>query len=120
MSLSTHTAGHVTVLSLDRVLTYSSGVELLAELDASSGRGVHWLLDMTAVTYIDSAGLGALIDTYRRIQARGGALKFLHMQPRGRHLLAITGLTDIFESFDSEAAALASFPSESSLDRIAL
>ena len=120
MSFATHTTGRVTVVSLDRVLTYASGVELLEALEATPENRVHWLLDMSAVTYIDSAGLGALIDTYRRIQARGGALKFLHMQPRGRHLLAITGLTDIFESFDSEAAALASFPSEASLERIAL
>lgn len=44
-----------------------------------------------------------------RIAARGGALKMLHLQPRGVHLLAITGLAGLIQSFDSEPEALASF-----------
>ena len=110
MSLATHDSGRVTILSLDRVLTEASGRELLALLDTTVGPQQHWIFDMASVSYIDSAGLGALIDAYRQITARGGVLKFLHVQPRGRHLLALTGLDDVFESFDSEASAIASFP----------
>ena len=120
MSFATHTTGRVTVVSLDRVLTYASGVELLEALEATPENRVHWLLDMSAVTYIDSAGLGALIDAYRQIVARGGALKFLHLQPRGLHLLTITGLTGIFESFDSETAAVASFPQDPRTEMVAV
>jgi anti-anti-sigma factor len=40
------------------------------------------LLDMAFVTYIDSAGLGALIEVYNRIQRSGGALRFANLQPR--------------------------------------
>jgi anti-anti-sigma factor len=37
---------------------------------------------MAFVTYIDSAGLGALIEVYNRIQRSGGALRFANLQPR--------------------------------------
>jgi anti-sigma B factor antagonist len=110
MPLIVHKNRGVTVFTLDATLTYLSGAELIARLDATHDAGVQWLLDMSAVSYIDSAGLGALIHMHQRLAARGGVLKFLHVQPRGRHLLAITGLSGIFESFDTEAAALASFP----------
>jgi len=109
MSLTVRTAGHVTILDLEPVLTYASGAELVAHLEAASADRVDWLLNMAGVSYIDSAGLGALLDTYRRIAARGGALKMLHVQPRGLHLLAITGLAGLIQSFDSEPEALSSF-----------
>lgn len=109
MPLTTRTIGQVTVLDLDMVLTYESGAELLAYLERTDHGRVNWILNMAAVSYIDSAGLGAVIDTFGQVARRGGAMKVLNLQPRAQHLLTLTGLAGIIESFDSEAAALASF-----------
>ena len=118
--LTTHTIGHVTVINLNRVLTGESGLALLAQFDAAGDGNANWLLDMSAVTYIDSAGLGALIQVYNRIQKRGGALRLANLQPRAAHLLTITGLRSVFATFDSDEAALASFPASQPLPEAAL
>jgi anti-sigma B factor antagonist len=109
MPLTERTIEHVTILDLDRVLTYLSGAELRAWLEATGHRPVNLLLNMTAVSYIDSAGLGAMIDAYTEVARRGGTMKLLHLNPRARHLLDITGLAGIIGAFDSETAALESF-----------
>ncbi len=116
----TRTIGRVTVISLNRVLTADSGTDLLAKLDVIGESSANWLLDMASVAYIDSAGLGALIEVYNRIQKGGGALRLANLQPRTAHMLTITGLSGVFESFDSNAAALASFPAVQLMPEAAL
>ncbi len=64
---------------------------------------------MGRVSYIDSAGLGALLDLYRQVVARSGQLKVFNLQPRAQQLLTMSGLTSIIEHFESEASALQSF-----------
>jgi anti-sigma B factor antagonist len=56
----------------------------------------HVTVDLTHVTYIDSAGLGALVGAHKRLRAAGGSLVIRCQQPRVLRLLTITGLTKLF------------------------
>jgi anti-sigma B factor antagonist len=67
------------------------------------------VIDLGQVPYIDSLGLGALIQAYATTTKSGGALKLLRVGKRLRDLLTITKLVTVFETFDDEASALASF-----------
>ena len=67
------------------------------------------LVDLSGVSHVDSAGLGELVQAYATTKTRGGALKLLNVTTRLRDLLVITKLLTVFEVFDSEASALASF-----------
>ena len=67
------------------------------------------LIDLSGVSYVDSAGLGELVQAYATTKNRGGALKLLNVTKRLRDLLVVTKLLTVFEAFDDEAAALASF-----------
>ena len=67
------------------------------------------LVDLGRVTYMDSSGLGDLIEAYASTKKAGGALKLMHVEKRLRDLLTITKLVTVFETFDDEAAAIASF-----------
>ena len=58
---------------------------------------------------MDSAGLGELVHAYATTKNRGGALKLLNVTKRLKDLLVITRLLTVFDTHDSEAAALASF-----------
>jgi anti-sigma B factor antagonist len=69
----------------------------------------HFVLDMGHVRYVDSAGLGDLIQAFAAARNRGGALKLLNVTKRLNDLLILTRLLTVFECFDSEADALASF-----------
>ncbi len=67
------------------------------------------ILNLEEVNYIDSSGVGELMRTYTSVLNQGGQLKLLHLTKRIRELLAITKLLTIFDVFDDERAALASF-----------
>jgi len=69
------------------------------------------LLNLGEVNYIDPAGLGAMISSYTTVKRQGGQLKLVSLTKRIQDLLAITKLITVFETYDTEAEALSSFPS---------
>jgi len=69
----------------------------------------HVLLDMTRVRYVDSVGLGELVEAYAAVKNRSGALKLVHVGRRLRDLLVVSRMLTVFDAYDSEADALASF-----------
>ena len=67
------------------------------------------VLDLANVPYVDSCGLGAMIQEFISARRRGGGLKLLNVCGHIRHLLAVTKLLTVFETFESEDAAARSF-----------
>jgi len=67
------------------------------------------VLNLGDVTYIDSSGIGELVSAFTTVTNQGGRLKLLNLTKRVQDLLQITKLYTVFEVFDSEAAAVASF-----------
>lgn len=67
------------------------------------------LLNLGDVSYIDSAGLGALISSYATTKREGGQLKLVNLTRRVQDLLAITKLITVFDTFESEKEAIDSF-----------
>jgi anti-sigma B factor antagonist len=67
------------------------------------------LLNLADITYIDSAGLGELTAAYTSVKNRGGQLKLLSLTKRVHDLMQITKLYTVFEVYDDEKTAIASF-----------
>ena len=67
------------------------------------------LLNLGDVSYVDSAGLGEIVQSYATVNKNGGALKLLNVTKRIKDLLSITKLLTVFETYDSEAEAVTSF-----------
>jgi len=67
------------------------------------------LLNLGEVSYVDSAGLGAIVQAYATLNKNGGQLKLVNATKRIKDLLAITKLLTIFETHDTEAEGLKSF-----------
>ena len=74
----------------------------------SAGRG-QLVVNLSQVTQVDTSGLTALVTAHVTAAKRGGALKLADPVKRIRELLAITRLNTLFDVFDSEDSALASF-----------
>ena len=72
------------------------------------------LVNLAGVSYVDSAGLGELVQTHSMLKNHGGSMKLANAKPRFRELLALTRLTALFGIYDDEAQALASFGSTNS------
>ena len=67
------------------------------------------LIDMTPVTYVDSATIGCLMDLYRQASAAGGALKLAGVQKRVETMLTMTGAQNFIEVHPDEPSAVKSF-----------
>ena len=72
--------------------------------------GCHDLiLDLENVSYLDSAGIGALAHAYTSSRRRGGRLVFVHVVGKNRELLRITKLLTVFDVYDTTTEAERSF-----------
>lgn len=81
--------------------------KLQAELEVFEDSGVL-VIDLSSVTFIDSAGLTVLIDAHKRAARTGGTVRLvLREDQQVYRILQITGLTRMFKIFASEAAAMA-------------
>ena len=67
------------------------------------------LLDMSTVTYVDSATIGCLMDLYRQASAAGGTLKLAGVQKRVETMLTMTGAQNFIEVHPDEPSAVKSF-----------
>jgi anti-sigma B factor antagonist len=72
---------------------------------------VNLVVDLNQVTYIDSAGLGVLVGTYKRVTAADGAFTIRCCEPRVLRLFSITGLTDLLD-IDETVPVAAGFSEE--------
>lgn len=114
MTLSERRVGDVTVLDLKGRLVLDDGDDELRDKIsqlADEGR-FNIVVNLGAVTYVDSCGIGVLIAKYVSLRRRGGDVKLLNLTPRSYHLMEISKLLSVFETFESEDKALASFSRE--------
>jgi anti-sigma B factor antagonist len=110
MNIIERTISDVTVLDLEGNLALNENARFRKYVAGAIDAGVRKLIvNMARVKYMDSSGLGELISCYTALQRLNGRVKLLHLSDRLQYLLAITKLDSVFESFDSEPAAVSSF-----------
>jgi anti-sigma B factor antagonist len=116
MEIESRVAGDVIVLDLKGRMILGDGDELLKDKINSLIHQGHRkiVLNLAAVPYVDSAGLGEIVRTYTTVSRLGGSLKLLNLTKRLYDLLSITKLLTVFETFDSEDDAVRSFSSATS------
>lgn len=111
MHIETRTFGDITVLDLSGKLTIDDGAAMLrdrvARLVADGDRKL--VLNLAQVPYVDSGGLGELVRCSLIVNREKGAVKLVNLTQRIADLLTITKLVTIFDTFDNEETARASF-----------
>lgn len=111
MKITTRERGGVTILDLDGQLAIGDGDIALrrAVLDLLDAGESMILLNLHGVRSMDSSGLGELVASKTAAAARGAQIKLLHVEDKVRRVVVMTRLIGIFESFDDELTAIASF-----------
>lgn len=111
LKLTTRQVGDVTIVDAAGRITLGEGSsafrDTIKELVNKGHKKI--LVNLGDVTYIDSSGIGELVSGYTTVSNAGGQLKLLNLTKRVHDLLQITKLYTVFEVFDDEAKALASF-----------
>jgi anti-sigma B factor antagonist len=112
MQIGQRIAGDVIVIEITGDITLSKGGDVLIKDKVQSllQQGHRkLLLDLGNVSYVDSAGLGQLVQVYATTSHLGGALKLVRVTKRLKDLLVLTKLLTVFETYDNDEDALASF-----------
>ena len=86
----------------------SNGLRTTMERLLSAG-AARFVVNLEHVDYVDSAGLGSLIEAHRNAKAAGGRLVLCHMGPRLKRALELARLLPLFETSATETEAMASF-----------
>ena len=112
MHISERSVGEVMIVDVSGKITLGDGGDAILKDKMQSlmlqGKK-HVILNLGDVSYVDSAGLGEIVQAYATMNKGGGALKLLNTTKRIKDLLAITKLLTVFECHDDEAEAVKSF-----------
>ncbi|HQZ38619.1 MAG TPA: STAS domain-containing protein [Vicinamibacterales bacterium] len=111
MELSRRDVGPVTVLDLLGRLTSTDSSGRLKEKVASLvfDDRKQIVLNLQNLAYMDSAGLGEMVACYSTATKSGGKVRLANTTGKIKELLTITKLLTVFDAYDSEAEAVASF-----------
>jgi anti-sigma B factor antagonist len=104
----------VTILDLKgRERIRGAATALHESIRCLAGEGkTQVLLDLAWVKSIDSSGLGELVASHVTLDKKGGSLKLMHMTESVHQLMTMTKILPIFEVYNDEPEALASFVGE--------
>ncbi|GAC1637245.1 MAG: STAS domain-containing protein [Candidatus Acidiferrum sp.] len=72
------------------------------------------VLDMSNVSYIDSAGLGILVAVYISAKTQASSIRLCALGNKFREVLQLTRLLTIFDVYDTPEAAIQSFSRDTS------
>ena len=112
MNIDQKVSGDVMVVKVNGDITLNQGGDVLLKdkIQSLLQQGHKKLvLDLGGVSYVDSAGLGQLVQIHSTARSNGGSLRIANVTKKLKDLLVVTKLVTVFDSYDSEAEALASF-----------
>jgi len=100
----------VDVLRLEGRLDASSANDLKEKVNIlAQEKRLSFVIDMAAIDFIDSSGLGSLVSSLRSVNKLGGDIKIASLKDAVRSIFELTRLHRIFEIFDDPEAAVKSF-----------
>jgi anti-anti-sigma factor len=111
LQITLRKSDEVTILDLAGRMAFAADTKLLsAQLQELTAQGARkLLLNMTAVTLMDSSSISVIAKTYASVVRQGGSLKLLRLGGHVLEVFRVLHLLEIIPSFEDEAQALASF-----------
>jgi anti-sigma B factor antagonist len=111
MQINERHVGDVAIIDLSGKLVLGDSDNLLRDkVNSLVQQGQkNIVVNLGQLTYMDSSGIGELVGCYTTVTRRGGTLRLLGLTKRIHDLLAITKLLTVFDSYDTEKDAVASF-----------
>ncbi len=111
VTISERYAGSVTILTCNGKFTIGEGSVTLrnAVRDLIGRNRNKILLNLGGLSYVDSSGIGELVSSFAAVKKEGGVIKLLALTQKVQDTLAATRLITVFDVFDKEDEAVASF-----------
>jgi len=111
MKLSRREKNGVVIIDLKGKILIGDGIDTLRnEINSLvENKELKVLLNFAEVPYLDSTGLGEVVRSYTSVKKKGGAIKIINLTQKVEDLLSVTKLITVFETFEDEDKAIASF-----------
>ena len=111
MDINVRKRADVELIQLRGQLRLGEAVDGLRQvIEESLGNGdARLVLNLAEVPMIDSSGIGLLVRFLASTKQRGGSLKLVQPSKFAIQTLRLVGVLNLFEIFDNDDAAIASF-----------
>jgi len=108
LTLTTREADGRTIVAVGGEIDVYTAPRLRDKITELVGEGAyHLVVDMQAVEFLDSTGLGVLVGALKKVRQHDGSLELVCTQERLLKIFRITGLAKVFVIHDTAEAALA-------------
>jgi anti-sigma B factor antagonist len=111
LDIATREVGHATILDINGRIVLGDEIGALRtavrNLIAEGKKKI--ILNLAAVDYIDSSGVGELVGSFTTVRNAGGELKLLNLTQKVHDVLHVTKLYTVFDIKDDEFNAVKSF-----------
>ena len=108
LTLSTREVDGTTIMAVGGEIDVYTAPKLRDKITELVADGVYTIvIDMEAVEFLDSTGLGVLVGGLKKVRAHDGSLELICTQDRLLKIFRITGLAKVFVIHDSADGALA-------------
>ena len=111
LRITGHDVQGVSILALDGRVVFGEEAATLRDKVKSMVDAGHkkLVLNVGNVTFIDSAGLGALVSAHRTATAGGGSLRLCNVGLKFKEMLQMTKMHSVFQVSENEVDAIQSF-----------
>lgn len=108
LTLATREVGTSTVIAVGGEIDVYTAPKLRDKITEVVASGVYDIvIDLEAVEFLDSTGLGVLVGGLKKVRANDGSMQLVCTQDRLLKIFRITGLAKVFNIHDSADAAVA-------------
>jgi len=108
LTLATREVGETTVVAVGGEIDVYTAPKLRDKITELVGAGTYDIvIDLEAVEFLDSTGLGVIVGGLKKVRAHDGSLRLVCTQDRLLKIFRITGLAKVFDIHQSADAAVA-------------
>lgn len=110
MDIQISRQGNVVIITVSGDVDAQSAPQLDDRLSELVSQGEqNYVIDLSAVPFMDSSGLATLVKLFKRIRIGHGDIKLAGMRPEILKIFQLTRLDRVFDIFYDQSAAVASF-----------
>lgn len=113
MQINLRHKGSVIILDIEGNLVGPNTIELKKIIDdqirTADREPVFMILNLERVQMMDSSGLGVIVAAYASVRRNNGRVVLLNIGGNIRSLIVMAKLVTIFDRYETEAEAIASF-----------
>ncbi|MFT4286771.1 anti-sigma factor antagonist [Nocardioides sp.] len=108
LTLAIREVGRTTIVSVGGEIDVYTAPKLRDKITELVAAGAYDLIvDLEAVEFLDSTGLGVLVGGLKKVRAHDGSLQLVCTQDRLLKIFRITGLSKVFTIHESAESAIA-------------